>query len=244
MENGKVITAKSEFLPCISQVAADVEIIPAISNFQPARVKSKTWLSEQILEIVLEVNRVFYNAKSVVTLKHPETAAVRSYSVVSLGKRAYDSLTFHVKLRAGGLFSTLFANLSVGDRLDYTMVNPLLPHYDTPVSRVNVVSGGSGMGAALSRALELATKYKPREIGVYAVNRAEICDYHLGCIAMFCRSVECEVNVTNIPFHDWTSVNFDIEAHLAQDALTVGVGSDLVISRLQNLPFCELESFG
>ncbi|GFM85179.1 hypothetical protein PSCICO_05780 [Pseudomonas cichorii] len=196
------------------------------------------------MEVVLEVKRVFYNAKSVVTLKHPELSAVRSYSVVTLGKKAYDSITFHVKLRPGGLFSSLFATLSVDDRLEYYIVSPSLPHYESAMNRLNIVSGGSGMGAALSRAQELVVKHNIGEVEVYAVNRTTLSTYHSGCIERFRSSVECKVNVVNIPYRDWTCADFDIGEHLVVDALTVGVGSDLVIDKLKNLPLCELESFG
>lgn len=103
-ENEREILSPSEFLPCVSRAESDIEISPAISAFQTAKIKSRTYLSDNILEIVLDVKRVFYNSKSIVTLKHPNTSVVRSYSVVSLGIRAYDSITFHVKLRPGGLF--------------------------------------------------------------------------------------------------------------------------------------------
>ncbi|WP_095067539.1 MULTISPECIES: FAD-binding oxidoreductase [Pseudomonas] len=244
LEDGVEVAVQSEFLPCISRAETDIDIVPAISSFHAARLKSKTYLSEQVMEVVLEVKRVFYNAKSVVTLKHPGTSAVRNYSVVILGKKAYDSITFHVKLRPGGLFSSLFATLSVGDRLEYSIVSPSLPDYGDVMSRLNIVSGGSGMGAALSRAQELVLKHNIGEVEVYAVNRTSLSVYHSGCIERFRSSVECKVNVVNIPFPDWTCANFDIGEHLAVDALTVGVGSDLVIGKLKNLPLCELESFG
>ncbi|RMQ46947.1 Mangotoxin biosynthesis protein MboB [Pseudomonas cichorii] len=244
LEDGAEVALQGEFLPCISRVETDIDIVPAISTFHAARLKSKTWLSDQVMEVVLEVKRVFYNAKSVVTLKHPELSAVRSYSVVTLGKKAYDSITFHVKLRPGGLFSSLFATLSVGERLEYSMVSPSLPHYETPMTRLNIISGGSGMGAALSRGQELVAKYNIGEVAVYAVNRANLSDYHVGCIERFRSFSECKVDVINIPFHDWTHAGFDIGEHLAADVLAIGVGSDLVIGKLKNLPLCELESFG
>lgn len=244
LEDGKKVILQSEFLPCISQAEADSEIIPIISSFQPAKVRSITPLSEKVLEVVLEVKSVFYNAKSVVTLKHPESGTVRNYSVVAIGKKAYNNLCFHVKLRPGGLFSTLFTRLVPGDPLGFTIVNPQLPHYDALPDCLNVVSGGSGMGAALSRAQELIQKYNIRKTTIYAINRNEISHYHLICIETFRRSVACEITVINIPFNEWTSPDLDISSYLNQHFLTVGVGSDVVVNRLQSLLFCELESFG
>ncbi|MBD2791969.1 FAD-binding oxidoreductase [Xenorhabdus szentirmaii] len=243
-ENGKQVALNSTFLPCISQAETDAEIKPAISDFQKAKIKSKTLLSDQVLEITLGVKRVFYNAKSVITLKHPEMPVSRSYSVVSLGKKAYDSLTFHVKLRSNGLFSRLFEALSVGDELDYTLLSPVLTEYTALIPNLNVVSGGSGMGAALTRALDLVEKYSIRQVDIYAINRAGISDYHLNCINIFRNLTGSDINITNIPFLTWTHEKFDIASHLAPNVLTVGVGSDLIISKLRNLPLCELESFG
>lgn len=244
LENGKEIISNTEFLPCISRAETDVEITPTISNFQPAIVKKKRHLSKKILEIVLEVRTVFYNAKSIVTLKHPTSSAVRSYSIVSLGKRRYDTLTLHVKLRPGGLFSGLLENITVGETLEYMLVNPQTPQYETLIQSVNVVSGGSGMGAALSRAQELVTALNIKKVSVYAINRTGISDYHTRCINKFIEHTACEVNIVNIPFQKWVCDLFKIREHLRPGALTIGVGSELVINRLQNIPLCELESFG
>ncbi len=196
------------------------------------------------MEIELEVRRVFYNAKSVITLKPPDGDALRSYSVVSLGPRRYDSLIFHVKLRPGGLFSTLFETLAVGTTLEYLLVNPTLPHYEAAPVSINVVSGGSGMGAVLSRALELVADYRIPQVAIFAINRADLSDYHRGCIETFRRYAACDVHVSTVTFTDWISARFNIHERLAQDALTVGVGSDAIIGRLEALPLSELESFG
>ena len=243
LENSLEVAVQSEFLPCISLAETDVHISPAISQFHPSSIRSKTYLSENIMEVVLDVKRVFYNAKSVVTLKHPDISAVRSYSVVTLGKKSYDTLTLHVKLRPGGLFSSLFVKLSVGDRLDYSLVSPSLPVYDRPMTGLNIVSGGSGMGATLSRAQELVATYNIGEVSVYAVNRGALCDYHMGCIEALRSSTKSKIHVTNIPYWQWVS-DFDIGDHLIPGVLTVSVGSDLVIGKLNSLLFCELESFG
>ncbi|WP_032703136.1 2Fe-2S iron-sulfur cluster-binding protein [Pseudomonas syringae] len=244
LEQGKVVALNEAFLPCVSRAETDIDIRVAISTFHKARLKSKRILSGQIMEVVLEVKKVFYNAKSVISLKYPEGSAVRSYSVVTLGGKDYDSLTCHVKLREGGLFSALLVQWPVGEPLEYSIASPALPVYEQSLSRLNVVSGGSGMGAALSRAQELVTKYGIHEVAIYAVNRAGLSDYHAGCIEVFRKTVECDVQLTNFPFSEWTHPDFAIGEHLMHDTLTIGVGSDGVIGKLKNLPLCELESFG
>ncbi|MCI3946742.1 Mangotoxin biosynthesis protein MboB [Pseudomonas syringae] len=244
LEHGKAVALKDTFLPCVSHAETDIDIRAAISTFHAARLKSKKMLSGQVMEVVLEVKKVFYNAKSVITLKHPDVAALRSYSVVTLGGKDYDSLTCHVKLRAGGVFSALLEQLSVGDPLEYSIASPALPVYDDSLSCLNVVSGGSGMGAALSRAQELVSKYNIGEVAIYAINRSGLSDYHAGCIEAFRQTVECNLQVTNFPFAEWTHADFDIGEHLLPNALTLGVGSEVVIGTLKNLPLCELESFG
>lgn len=244
LENGKKVATQCEFLPCISRVDSDSEIKSVVNSFQLAKVDSITLLSEQIMEIALGVKNIFYNAKSIVTIKHPKTGILRNYSVVVIGKKFYDKIYIHVKLRSGGLFSTLFTNIYKGDHLEFTIFNPLLPCYDVFPEYINVVSGGSGMGAALSRAQELAQKYNVRGIEIFAINRAEISNYHSDCINRLSNSVDSKTRVINIPFHQWVSPNLDIDSYLNSDFLTIGVGSDAVISKLKNMPLCELESFG
>lgn len=100
------------------------------------------------------------------------------------------------------------------------------------------------MGAALTRAKDIVAKYSVRNVNIYAINRNEISNYHLICIDAFSRSIDCTVDVCNINFIDWTDEQFDVSKCLAPSSLTIGVGSDTIISKLRNFPSCELESFG
>jgi len=104
IENGREVAVGSEFLPCISRAATDLEIMPAVSDFYSATVLRKAYLSQQVVEIVLGVKRNFFNSKTIVTLRHPDSSIVRSYSLVTLKNKNYDQLTIHVKLREGGVF--------------------------------------------------------------------------------------------------------------------------------------------
>lgn len=244
LENGKEVSIQSDFLPCISRVNANSEIKPSINHFLTARVEKISLLSKNILEVCLEVKNIFYNAKSIISLKHPETGSLRNYSIVTLNKSSYNHLIFHVKLNPEGLFSKLFTELKPNAYIEFTICNPTLPRYEILPKSLNVVSGGSGMGSALSRAQEIIKKYNISDVLIYAINRTEISDYHLFCIESLKLSVQCNVKVINIPFKKWTSPNFHIESCLDTSFLTIGVGSDNVINRLQSLPLCELESFG
>lgn len=243
IENGNQVKVNADFLPCVSEAKSDIIIRPAVagSSFKKSVVRSKKLLSNNVMKITLSIKSTFYNSKSIIVIKHTSLPDTRSYSIVSLEPTDYETLTIHVKIFKDGLFSNLFENLFLGSELDYIISNPEVISYQLPISKMNIVSGGSGMGAAISRAIDLSKKNKVEEIKVYAINRNSISNYHLHCIRFLHDYVDT-VSVVNIPFTQW--LDFEISEVLDSELLTIAVGSEQVIGKLSHLHNVELESFG
>ncbi|MDS7928403.1 2Fe-2S iron-sulfur cluster binding domain-containing protein [Acinetobacter sp. V102_4] len=243
-ELGNQVAIDKEFLPCISYAQSDVEIAPLVNNFSVAQLITRNFLSENIVELTFKIKRTFFSSKAIVNIKHPSESLIRSYSVVSLGVKNYDFFVLHIKLRPNGIFSNLFQKLAIGDQLEYNLNNHIEPEYEKAISTLNIVSGGSGMGAALTRGLDLIRKNPISKVNIYAINRSVLSHYHQHCVNVFREQVEAEVNIINIPFCTWTNNGFDFSNYLDSHELTVGVGSTPIINKILNQPLCELESFG
>jgi ferredoxin len=243
-ESGNQIAIGQEFLPCISYATGDAEIAPLVNNFSTAQLISRNFLADNIIELTFKIKRTFFSSKAIVNIKHPTESLIRSYSVVSLGVKNYDFFILHIKLRPNGIFSNLFKNLALGDQLEYNLINHIEPEYQQVISRLNIVSGGSGMGAALTRGLDIVKKHSVSKVNIYAINRSDLSDYHKYCLNIFCEQIDAEVNIINIPFYTWVNNGFDFSNYLDSHELTVGVGSTPIINKILNQPLCELESFG
>lgn len=243
-ESGNQVAIGQEFLPCISYANSDVELMPLVNNFSLAQLISRNFLSENIVELKFKIKKTFFSSKAIVNIKHPSESFIRSYSVVSLDVKNYDFFVLHIKLRPNGIFSNLFKNLAIGDHLEYNLINHIEPEYDKTISKINIVSGGSGMGAALTRGLDIIKKYPVSKVNIYAINRSDLSDYHKYCLNIFREQVKAEVNIINIPFCTWINNGFDFSNYLDAHELTVGVGSTSIINKILNQPLCELESFG
>ncbi|PKG37196.1 2Fe-2S iron-sulfur cluster binding domain-containing protein [Psychromonas sp. Urea-02u-13] len=245
---GKQIEGPADILPCITSPISDVSIKLYDEKLASSSIELIEELDDKILQVTLKtVKRNFYNSKTIVNIKHPEKNLTRPYSLVSLPNVGYDQLVFHVKLQDKGEFSTLFEKLSQGFPINFKLENQQLPIYRgaNGFKKVIVVAGGTGMGAALSRGVELIRNYKLQELYVYAINRGTLSQYHQYCLDQFQQLLPTKTTVDNIPYQEWITGARPIVYD--KNSIIVAIGSNNVISVLdQQTINCitEIERFG
>ncbi|WP_330960948.1 2Fe-2S iron-sulfur cluster-binding protein [Photobacterium sp. 53610] len=242
MENGKMVNTPNMFLPCVSKALTDITIEPYVSNYSIGTIRQIEYLDKSIIEIQIKIKKQFFTSKSIVNIFSHDLKVTRSYSLVTMYKDGFDLLRIHVKLKEDGVFSNWFLTLNPGDEVRYQIVNIPVPRYEEMSRSINVISGGSGMGAALSRALELSEKHALEGINVIAINRSSLSFYHENCIREFTSRVDCSVHVQNVRFPDWDAN--DIDRFISKEFFTVSVGSTAVTEKVSILDNKEIEYFG
>lgn len=244
--DGQKIIAPGEILPCVSSPNSNVRLKAAELKLAKATVLHIEAIDDKVLEIrLIPKKSQFFNSKSIINIKHPERNEMRSYSLVSLPKASFNQLIFHVKLQPDGLFSSWFKCLQMGEMVSFKIVTDSLPVYQQPKRLVTVVAGGSGMGAALSRGMDLVKKLQVPACNVYAINRTELSQYHQYCLEEFNERLPGSFQVFNVKFSDWISGGASISAD--PQSVLVAVGSQQVMDVVasQHLECAtEIESFG
>ncbi|KUJ00684.1 hypothetical protein [Vibrio sp. MEBiC08052] len=242
IENGKIINTPNIFLPCISKPLTDISIESHVGNFSIGSIKSVEYIDNSIIEIKINVKKQFFTSKSIVNIFHNDYSISRSYSLVTMYKDGFNLLRIHVKLKENGIFSNWFMTLKPDDQIKYQIINIPVPRYQKMSKYINIISAGSGMGAALSRGIELSEKHKLDGINIVAINRNNLSTYHENCINDLKHRVNCGVHVRNVHFTDW--IHHDIEQFIEKNIFTVSVGSTIITKKVVQLDEKEIESFG
>lgn len=114
------LRALGYFLPCKCVPVDDMEIVRASAAdlFQPALVRGKEWLANDVCRLLLEPGVVLdYRPGQFVNLRRRE-GLVRSYSLASVPENEY-FLELHVKRMKNGEMSNLICDeLRVGDEIE------------------------------------------------------------------------------------------------------------------------------
>lgn len=244
-EGEKNINNGEEFLACMSTPESNVEIESIIKKTRTGTISSKEIMDKnKIIKIKIKIKKTYYNTGDLILIEKTDNKRTRPYSIVNIDEKNYEEIEIHIKKIKNGEISNYLNEIKLGEKIQYEIINKNQITTYQEIKKIIVVSGGSGMGVALSKAIEISKKIEIEEFQIFAINRDQLSDYHKDCIKRFKERItkKSKVIVKNIRFTDWIKQEKEI-SEKKDEELTIGVGSKNIVKKIMGQKNTDIEYF-
>lgn len=244
-EGEKIINNGEEFLACMSTPESNIEIEPIIKKTKTGTISSKEIMDEnKIIKIKIKIKKTYYDTGDLIFIEKIENRKTRPYSIVSIDEKNYEEIEIHIKKIKNGELSNYLNKIEPGEKIQYKIINKNQTKNYLAIKKIIIVSGGSGMGVALSKAIEISKKTEIEEFQIFAINRDQLSEYHKDCIKRFKERVnkKSKITIKNIRFKDWIKQENKTN-EINDEELTIGVGSKNIVKKIIDQKNTDIEYF-
>lgn len=244
-EGEKNINNGEEFLACMSTPESNIEIEPIIKKTRTGQILSKeTMDGNKIIKIKIKIKKTYYDIGDLIFIEKIGNKKTRPYSIVNIDEKNYEEIEIHIKKVKNGELSNYLNEIEPGEKIQYKIINKNQITTYSSIKKIIIVSGGSGMGVALSKAIEISKKTEIEEFKIIAINRNKLSEYHKDCIKRFKERInkKSKVIVKNIRFTEWMKQEKEI-TEKKDEELTIGVGSKNIVKKIIDQKNTDLEYF-